>query len=126
MKTVIEPIRDHAAYERALKEVEELWDAPEGTSDGDRLEVLTILVRDYEERRYWSEIPENPVAAILHAMDRLELSRKDLEPMLGSRGRVSEVLNGTRGLSLEMIRRLHRELRIPLESLIADDSQSAA
>ena len=92
-------------------------DAEPGTTEGDELDVLVTLVEAYEDRHFPIADPD-PVAAIEFRMEQMGLSRKDLEPVLGSRGRVSEVLNGRRALSIQMIRRLNRELGIPLESLI--------
>jgi HTH-type transcriptional regulator/antitoxin HigA len=100
-----------------LERIEALMDAKPGTKAGDELDVLTTLVEAYEAKHY-AVCPPDPVEAIKFRMDQLGLTRKDLESMLGGRGRVSEVLAKKRSLSLEMIRRLHRKLRIPLESLI--------
>lgn len=113
----INPIKTTRDYDRALRRIEQLMDAKPGTKNGNELEVLTTLVEAYEAKHH--EIcPPNPVEAIKFRMDQLGMTRKDLEVMLGGRGRVSEILTKKRGLSLEMIRRLHRELHIPLESLV--------
>lgn len=88
-----------------------------GTKNGNELDVLTTLVEAYATKHHVI-YPPNPVEAIKFRMDQLGMTRKDLEAMLGGRGRVSEILTKKRGLSLEMIRRLHRELHIPLESLV--------
>ena len=90
-----------------------------GTEDGDELDVLATLVDAYE-RDYISVNAPDPVEAIKFRMEQMGLSRKDLEPFLGSRARVSEVLNKRRGLSLAMIRSLHENLQIPLDSLIGE------
>ncbi len=113
----ITPIRSKRDYERALRRIEELMDAKPKTKAGDELDVLTTLVEAYEAKHY-AVCPPDPIEAIKFRMDQLDMTRKDLETMLGGRGRVSEILTRKRGLSLEMIRRLHRTLRIPLESLI--------
>jgi HTH-type transcriptional regulator/antitoxin HigA len=113
----IAPIKTTRDYNRTLRRIEQLMDAKPGTKNGDELDVLTTLVEAYEAKRYVI-YPPNPVEAIKFRMDQLGMTRKDLEAMLGGRGRVSEILNKKRGLSLEMIRRLHRELHIPLESLV--------
>ncbi len=113
----ITPIRSKRDYERALSRIEELMDAKPRTKAGDELDVLTTLVEAYEAKHY-AVFPPDPIEAIKFRMDQLDMTRKDLEAMLGGRGRVSEILTRKRGLSLEMIRRLHRKLRIPLESLI--------
>ena len=115
----IQPIRTDADHASALRRIDELMDAAPGTPEADELDVLATLVEAYEDRHFPIGDPE-PLAAIQFRMDQLGLTRKDLEPLLGSRGRVSEVLNGRRALSLQMIRRLHRELGIPLESLVGE------
>jgi HTH-type transcriptional regulator/antitoxin HigA len=92
-------------------------EAKPGTKAGDELDVLTTLVEAYEVKHH-AIYPPDPIEAITFRMDQLGMTRKDLETVLGGRGRVSEILTKKRNLSLEMIRRLHRELHIPLESLI--------
>jgi HTH-type transcriptional regulator/antitoxin HigA len=113
----ISPIKSRRDYERALHRIEQLMEAKPGTKAGDELDILTTLVEAYEAKHY-SICPPDPVDAIKFRMDQLGMTRKDLEAVLGGRGRVSEILTKKRGLSLEMIRRLHRTLRIPLESLV--------
>jgi HTH-type transcriptional regulator/antitoxin HigA len=113
----INPIKTEADYEAALARIETLWGAEPDTPEGDELEVLFTLVEAYEARHYPIE-PPDPIEAIKFAMEHKNLTRKDLEPYIGSRGRVSEVLNRKRGLSIEMIRSLHKGLGIPLESLV--------
>ena len=113
----VKPIRTEADYDAALAEVEQLMDAKPGTRKGDRLDVLVTLLEAYEER-HWRVDPPDPIEAIKFRMEQRGLTRRDLEKVFGSRGRVSEILNRRRPLTLEMIRRLHRELGIPAESLI--------
>ena len=113
----IRPIKTEADYQAALDEIESLFDAEPGTPEEDRLEVLTTLVEAYEDRHYSLPMPD-PIAAIEYHMESRGLSRRDLEPYLGSRARVSEILNRRRPLSMEMIRRLHAGLGIPAEVLI--------
>jgi HTH-type transcriptional regulator / antitoxin HigA len=113
----IAPIKTTRDYDRALRRIERLMDAKPGTKNGDELDVLTTLVEAYEAKHH-AICPPDPVEAIKFRMDQLGMTRKDLEAMLGGRGRVSEILTKKRGLSLEMIRRLHRELHIPLEGLV--------
>ena len=113
----IRPIKTEADYEAALEEIERLFDATPGTSEGDRLEVLTTLVEAYEEKHYAIPLPD-PVEAVQYYMESRGLTRRDLESYIGSRGRVSEILNRKRSLSIEMIRRLHAGLGIPAEALI--------
>jgi HTH-type transcriptional regulator/antitoxin HigA len=115
----IRPIRSDADHADALRRIDELMDAEPGTPEADELDVLATLVEAYEDRHFPIADPD-PLAAIQFRMEQLGLTRKDLEPLLGSRGRVSEVLNGRRALSLQMIRRLNRELGIPLESLVGE------
>jgi HTH-type transcriptional regulator/antitoxin HigA len=113
----IKPIKTEADYNHALAEIEKLWGAEQDTSKGDCLDVLIALTEAYEAQHYPVD-PPDPIEAILFRMDQQGLSRKDLEPILGSRSRVSEILNRKRSLSIEMIRKLHRVLKIPLESLV--------
>jgi HTH-type transcriptional regulator/antitoxin HigA len=113
----IRPIKTETDYRAALAEIETLFDAVPNTPEGDRLDVLTTLVEAYEAQHY--EItPPDPVEAILYHLESRGLSRRDLEPYMGSRGRVSEVLNRKRPLTLEMIRKLRESLGIPAEVLI--------
>ena len=97
----IHPIRTEAEYEAALAEIERLFDAPPNTPEGDRLEVFATLVEAYEEQHYSIPTPD-PIEAIKYYMESRGLCRRDLEPYLGSRARVAEVLNRKRPLSLEM------------------------
>ena len=115
----IQPINTEKDYEQSLAEIEMLWGAELGTPKGDKLDVLLVLVEDYENKHHQIS-PPDPVEAIKFRMDQMNLTRKDLEPYIGSRGRVSEILNYRRGLSLSMIRNLHSKLSIPLECLIND------
>jgi HTH-type transcriptional regulator/antitoxin HigA len=113
----IKPIKTKSDYQAALKEIEKLLDAKPNTPQSDRLEVLTILVEDYEDKHYNIPLP-NPVEAILYHIESRGLTRKELEPYIGSRARVSEILNRKRPLSVDMIRKLHQGLGIPAEILI--------
>lgn len=113
----IKPIKTKGDYQTALKEVEKLFDAKPGTPEGNRLEVFTTLIEAYEEKHHPIP-PPDPIEAIFYYLDSRGLTRKDLESFIGSRSRVSEVLNRKRPLSIEMIRRLHDQLGIPAEVLI--------
>ncbi len=113
----IHPIRNEQDYEVALNEIDQLWDAMPGTPEGDKLDVLITLVEAYESRHH-PVLPPDPIEAILHHMESQGLLRSDLEPYIGSRARVSEVLNRKRPLSLTMIRNLQRGLGISAEILI--------
>lgn len=115
--TKLKTIGNEAEYDEAMALLKTLWGAETGTPDGDRLDQLVDLIDEYENIHYPIPLPD-PIDAILFRMEQQGLTRKDLEPMLGSRGRVAEVLNRKLPLSLEMIRRLHAELDIPAEVLI--------
>ena len=117
MATEIKPIRCETDYQAALDDVGRLWGAKLGTPDGDRLDVLATLIEAWEDKHYPVDLPD-PVETIKHLMLEHGLTRKDLEPLLGTRTRVAEVLNRKRSLSLAMIRRLHEKLGIPAEVLI--------
>lgn len=113
----IRPIRTESDYQAALAEIERLFDAAPNTPTGDRLDVLATLVEAYEAQHYSLPAPD-PIEALTYHLESRGLSRRDLEPYLGSRARVAEVLNRKRPLSLEMIRRLHTGLGIAAEILI--------
>lgn len=113
----IKPIRNDADYHAALAEIETLLSARPGTPEGDRLDVLTTLVEAYEAKHIPIAAPD-PIAMIEYILESRGLTRRDLEPYIGSRARVSEVLNRRRALTLEMIRRLHEGLGAPAEVLI--------
>lgn len=113
----IKPIKTEADYQEVLKEIDRIFDAEPGTREGDRLDVLTTLVEAYEEKHFHIPLPD-PIEAILYYVESRGLSRRDLERYIGSRARVSEVLNRKRPLTMEMIRNLHKGLGIPAEVLI--------
>jgi HTH-type transcriptional regulator/antitoxin HigA len=117
MATELKPIRSEADYENVLAEVARLWGARSGTPEGDRLDVLATLIDAYEAVQFPID-PPDPIDAIRFRMESMGLTRKDLEPLIGSRNRVAEVLNGKRSLSIGMIRRLHERLGISAEVLI--------
>ena len=117
----IRPIRSASDHESALKRIEALMSAEKDTPEGDELDVLVTLVDVYESEHFPIDTPD-PIEAIKFRMEQLDLDRKDLEPYLGSRARVSEILNKRRGLSLAMIRALHENLEIPLEALIGRET----
>jgi len=113
----LKPIRTEEDYDVALSEVERLWGAKLGTPEGDRLDVLATLIDSYEQAQYPMDSPD-PIEAIKFRMSQQKLTRKQLEPMIGTRTRVAEVLNQRRSLSISMIRRLHSTLGISAEVLI--------
>ncbi len=121
----IQPIKTEKDYNLALATIEELWYAKQDTPEGDRLDILVTLVDAYEQINH-PIYPPDPVSAIEFQMDQMELSRVDLEQYIGTRARVSEILNRKRNLSIEMIRNLHEGLGIPLESLIAKQKEAKA
>jgi HTH-type transcriptional regulator/antitoxin HigA len=121
----IKPIRTEADYDAALSEVERLWGAKLGTPEGDRLDVLATLIDSYEQAHYPMD-PPDPIEAIKFRMSQQKLTRKQLEPMIGTRTRVAEVLNRRRSLSISMIRRLHSTLGISAEVLIQPSLVGAA
>jgi HTH-type transcriptional regulator/antitoxin HigA len=125
MTDELKPIRTKADYKKALADVERLWGAKSGTSEGDRLDVLATLIDLYETEHYPMD-PPDPVEAIKFRMEQQGLSRKDLEPLIGTRTRVAEVLNRKRSLSIGMIRRLHDQLGIPAEVLIRPSRKKKA
>jgi HTH-type transcriptional regulator/antitoxin HigA len=113
----IKPIKTECDYNAALEEIERLMGAELNTPEGDKLDVLATLVEAYEEKHYPID-PPDPIEAILHHMESQGITRKDLEPYIGNRARVSEVLNRKRSLSINMIRNLHEGLGIAAEILI--------
>jgi HTH-type transcriptional regulator / antitoxin HigA len=114
---VIKPIKTEADYDAVLAEIDTLMDADPGTPEGDRLDILVTLGEAYEAK-HWRIDPPDPIAAIELRMQQKDLTRLDLEKILGSKSRVSEILNRKRPLTLDMIRRLHSLWGIPAESLI--------
>jgi HTH-type transcriptional regulator / antitoxin HigA len=115
----IRPIRTDADYRAALEEAKRHWDAEPGTPDGDRMEVLSTLIEAYEARHYPILAPD-PIAAIIFMMEQKGLTRRDIEPAIGSRGRVSEILNRKRPLTLPMVRALSALLDLPTEILVQE------
>ncbi len=115
----IRPIHDEGAYKAALKEISVLMEKdPEvGTLEGDRLDIMATLVQAYEAQLYPIDLPD-PIEAIKFRMEQSGMGPKDLVPMIGQSNRVYEVLNRTRPLTLIMIRKLHEQMGIPVESLI--------
>ncbi len=124
MATELKPIRNDADHEAAMEEVARLWGAKSGTPDGDRLDVLVTLIDAYEAKRHALDAPD-PVEAIKFRMEQQGLTRRDLEGVIGTRTRIAEVLNRRRGLSIDMIRRLHDRLGIPAEVLIRPSRTAA-
>jgi len=113
----IKPIRTDADHERALREIERLWGAAEGTPEGDALDILVTLVNAYEEQRWPIDLPD-PIEAIRFRLEQQGKDARVLIGVIGNRSRVYEVMRGQRALSLRMIRALHEKLGIPAEVLI--------
>ncbi|MFA6222535.1 MAG: helix-turn-helix domain-containing protein [Desulfomonilaceae bacterium] len=119
----IKPIKTEADYEATLSEIEKLWDSGPDTPESDRLDILVTLVEAYETKHYPID-PPDPVDAIKFRMEQMGLTDKDLGKYMGGRGRVTKILNRQLPLSLDMIRKLHKNLGIPAEVLISEPSIS--
>ncbi|MCE2992906.1 MAG: type II toxin-antitoxin system HigA family antitoxin [Alphaproteobacteria bacterium] len=117
----IKPLKSEQDYKDALGMIDTLWDAPQDSDDGDYLDILVTLVAKYEEIHFKIDEPD-PIAAIKFIMEQQNLQSKDLISILGTRSRVSQVLNKKRKLNLSMIRKLHNKLRIPYDVLASDYS----
>src|ERR1035441_10988172 len=113
----LRPIKTDADHEAALLEIERLWNAKEGTTDGDRLEILMTLAEAYEEAHFPMDMPD-PIEAIKFRLEQQGTDKKALIGIIGNRTRVYEVLRRDRALSLTMIRQLNHHLKIPAEVLI--------
>jgi len=115
----IKPIRNNEDLKEAFLRLEGIFQAKEGTPEADEMEILVSLIEVYENNNYPIS-PPDPIEAIKFRMDQQGLTARDLEAFIGSSGRVSEILNRKRPLSLRMIKRLHDGLNIPYESLLAN------
>lgn len=115
----LSPIRTEADYEKVLERIDVLMEQePEiGSREGDELEILALLIEKYEEQ-HWQIADPDPIEAIKYRMEEMGLKQKDLVPIIGSKSKVSEVLNRKIGLSLSMISNLSAQLHIPLEVLV--------
>ena len=113
----IKPIKTKKDYEQALERLEKIFDAKKGTQKGDELEILGMLIDNYEMEKFPIGFPD-PVEAIKFRMEQLGYNQTDLANVVGLKSRASEILNRKRKLSLEMIRQLHEGLNIPTEVLI--------
>ncbi|MFK5882306.1 MAG: DNA-binding protein [Sulfurospirillum sp.] len=121
----IKPIKTEQDYSSTLSQIESLMNANPNTNEMDELEVLTTLAEAYEEQHYKIEAPD-PIEAIKFRMEQEGLKQKDLVAIVGSKSRVSEILNKKRKLTIEMIRNLHTQLHIPIESLFLDYKTNCA
>ena len=115
----IKPIKDEQGYQDALTRLEAIFDSETDSKNGDELEILTLLIDNYEKENFPIDLPD-PIEAVKFRMEQLGLRQKDLAKTLGFKSRVSEILNKKRKLSLEMIRKLNAELHIPTRILIKE------
>lgn len=112
-------IKTEKGYQKALKRLEVIFDAKKGSKDGDELELLSLLIDNYEKEKYPIDFPD-PIEAIKFRMEQLGFKQKDLAEAMGLKSRVSEILNRKRKLTLDMIRKLHDVLGIPTEVLVKE------
>lgn len=113
------PIRNEKDYQKALNRLEDIFDANKGTEEGDELEILSILIDQYENENFPIGMPD-PIEAIKFRMEQMGMNQKDLAEVVGFKSRVSEILNKKRKLTLNMIRKLNTTLHIPTEVLVQD------
>jgi HTH-type transcriptional regulator/antitoxin HigA len=122
----IKPIRTDEDHANTLREIETLWNAPDGSPEADRLEVLAILVEDYEARNFSIDSGLSPIDVLRLAMTELGHTQTELAEILGSRSRTSEVLSGKRGLTTDAVYRIHKAWGIPAEMLIGPKAARSA
>jgi HTH-type transcriptional regulator / antitoxin HigA len=115
----IKVIKTEEDYNKALKRLEVIFDAPVDSAEGDEAELLGILIEKYEDEYYPIEAPD-PIAAIKFRMEQMDMNNQDLADVIGYKSRVSEIFNRKRKLTLNMIKNLHKKLKIPYESLISE------
>ena len=113
----IKPIKTKKDYQQALGRLEVIFDAKKGTPEGDELEIVGILIGQYENENFPIDLPD-PIEAIKFRMEQMGYSQTDLARVVGLKSRASEILNKKRKLSLEMIRQLHEKLNIPTDVLV--------
>lgn len=116
----IKVLKTEEDYNQTLKRLEVIFDAPADSKEGDEAELLSILIEKYEDEHYPIDAPD-PIEAIKFRMEQMDLDKMDLADILGYKSRVSEIFSRKRKLTLKMIRNLHKKLKIPYESLIADN-----
>lgn len=122
----IKPIRTDEDHANTLREIETLWNAPDGSPEADRLEVLAILVEDYEARNFSIDSGLSPIDVLRLAITELGHTQTELADILGSRSRTSEVLSGKRGLTTDAVYRIHKAWGIPAEMLIGPKTARSA
>ena len=113
----IKPIKTKKGYEQAMLRLESIFDAKKGTTKGDELEILSLLIEKYEDEKFPIDLPD-PVEAIKFRMEQMGMTQTDLANIVGQKSRASEILNRKRKLSLDMIRQLHQQWHIPTEVLV--------
>lgn len=113
----LKPIRNKHDYKKALERLEKIFDSGKGTPEGDELEILGMLIEQYENRHHFIGLPD-PIEAIKFRMEQMGYTQHDLANIIGLKSRASEILNRKRKLSLQMIRQLHEKLNIPTDVLI--------
>jgi HTH-type transcriptional regulator/antitoxin HigA len=113
----IKPIKTKKDYEQAMLRLENIFDAKKGTTKGDELEILSLLIEKYEDEKFPIDLPD-PIEAIKFRMEQMGMTQTDLANIVGQKSRASEILNRKRKLSLDMIRQLHQQWRIPTEVLV--------
>ena len=113
----LKPIKTKKDYQRALERLELIFDAKKGSEEGDELEILGILIDQYESEHFPIDLPD-PIEAIKFRMEQLGYTQTDLARVVGLKSRASEILSRKRKLSLDMIRQLHDKLNIPTDVLI--------
>jgi HTH-type transcriptional regulator/antitoxin HigA len=115
----LKPIKTEQDYELALKHLDKIFDAQPGTKEGDELEILALIIEDYEDKNYPIESPD-PIEAIKFRMEQMGMNQADLAKIIGHKSRASEILNKKRKLTLSMIRKLNQKLNISTEVLVKE------
>ena len=121
---IIKPLTSEANYDAAVARIDEIFEAKPGTPAGDELHILTLLVKEYDEKHFPIENPD-PIEAIKTRMEDLGWKDKDLIPFIGDKATVSKILNRKRPLTLEMVRKLAKALSLPAEVLIREYALAA-
>lgn len=116
---ILKSIKSESEYQKALKRLEELFDAPIGTPESNEADLWALVIEDYESKHHVIDAPD-PIQAIRIRMEEMQLKQNDLIPIFGSKSRISEVLNRKRKLTLNMIRQLHEKLNLSFELLVKD------
>lgn len=115
----IKVIKTEEDYNQALLRLEDIFDAPENTKEGDEADLIGVLIERYEDKHYPIG-PPDPIEAIKFRMEQMDMTKSDLANILGYKSRVTEIFSRKRKLTLKMIRNLHEKLNIPYESLMAE------